>query len=295
MSRRQALILVLAVLTVSWSGPLIRLAKEAPPLAIAFWRTGIATALLAPAALLLHRKEIRRLGRRDLLALALSGAFLALHFATWIASVNLTTVASSALLVGATPVFVAIVSNFIGEPSSRREWAGIAVAIAGATLVAGADLGEVATAARGNLLALAGAICGAGYVIIGRRLRQRLSLLTYVVSVYGSCAVLLAAAVTISETPLVGFRPATGAAILAIALGPQLFGHTAINFLLEQIEATKITVAILGEPIGAALIAALLFDEIPGLLVIPGGILLLAGIWLVAGAVARAGQVAPSG
>jgi len=152
-SRRQALILVLAVLTVSWSGPLIRLAKEAPPLAIAFWRTGIATALLAPAALLLHRKEIRRLGRRDLLALALSGAFLALHFATWIASVNLTTVASSALLVGATPVFVAIVSNFIGELSSRREWAGIAVAIAGATLVAGADLGEVATAARGNLLA----------------------------------------------------------------------------------------------------------------------------------------------
>lgn len=291
MSRRRALLLVMGVAAVSWSGPLVRLATEAEPLTMAFWRTGIATAVLAPIAFVRHGDEIRRLKKSDLLALGGSAALLALHFATWIASIDMTTVASSVLLVNAQPVFVALAAGLLGEHVSGRVWAGIAVAIAGATLVAGGDFIASTRAGFGAVLALVGAGTEAGYWMIGRYLRQRISLVTYAVMVYGFCAGFLLLAALVSRAPLTGFRQGTWLALLAIVAFPQLLGHTTFNFLLGKLEATKVVVAILGEPAGAALIAALLFDEIPRATIIPGGILLIAGIGIVLSARERAGVV----
>lgn len=288
------MLLVIGVAALSWSGPLVRLATEAPPLTIAFWRTGIATAILAPIALARHRDEIKRLDPGDLLALGASAGLLALHFATWIASIDLTTVASSVLLVNSQPVFVALAAGLLGERVTGRTWAGIAVAVAGASLVAGGDFAASATAGLGAVLAIAGAVAEAGYWMIGRHLRKRLSLITYVVMVYGVCAVFLLIAALTTRAPLTGFRPETWLALVAIVAGPQLLGHTTFNFLLGKLEATKVVVAILGEPAGAALIAALLFGEIPRATIVPGGILLVAGISIVL-PVRERPEVAPGG
>lgn len=295
MSYRHIFLLVLGVLAASWSGPLVRLAADAPPVAIAFWRTALATLVILPFAWTRQREEIRALRLRDVAILFAAGAFLALHFATWIASLRLTTIASAVLLVSATPVFVAIASAFMGEPAGTRGWVGIAVAVGGGAIVAGADVGRLAEAGLGNFLALSGSAAAAGYLLIGRRVRPRLSLLTYVAAVYGFCALLLLLGALAAGISLVAFDPSAWPAIIAITLGPQLIGHTIFNFLLQDLEATKVTVATLGEPIGASLIAAALFAEIPGLLVLPGGALLLAGIGVVVVSRRIAEEVPPTG
>jgi len=274
----QTVLLVLAVLTVSFSAPLIRIA-DAPALAVAFWRTAFAAIVLSPFAIS-KRSEFRGLSRGDRIAAIASGSLLAIHFASWIASVDLTTVASSALLVASQPIFVAIGSLlFLQERISGRTWTGIAIAIGGGLLIAAEDLGG-SSSLRGDLLAVVGAVSAAGYLLIGRNLRSKLSLMPYVVSVYGICAVILSIAIAATSTPLVGFDALTWGAIAAIAVGPQLFGHTTFNLLLRRIDASKVAVAIMGEPVGSALLAMMLFDEIPGWLVIPGSLLLLAGIAL---------------
>lgn len=290
--RRRTLLLVAGVLAVSWGGPLVRLATEAPPLAIAFWRTAVASAILIPLAVARRGAEIRALERRDYLTLAASGTFLAVHFATWIASIDLTTVASSVLLVTSVPIWAALVSGLMGGALSHRAWLGIALAIAGAALISGSGFAGTGTAGLGNLLALTGALAGAGYLLMGRQLRPRLSLLTYAAAVYGVCALLLLAALLAGGTAPFGYRGATWLAILGLAFGPQLIGHTTFNFLLKDLEAWKVAVAMMGEPIGSTVIAAFLFRELPGPIVVPGGVLLLGGIGLAVGAEGRLREVA---
>lgn len=240
----------------------------------------MATAFLFPFAAR-QSNEIRRLTLRDFAALGAGGAFLALHFATWIASVNMTTVAASVLLVATTPVFVAIASVFIGEAPGPRAWLGIAIASAGIVLVGAADLGSIAGAGTGNLLALAGAASGAAYFLIGRLARRRISLPVYATFVYGICALIVLPFAMTSRASWGSIDPKMLWFLLAIVAGPQLLGHTTYNFLLERVEATKIGVALMAEPLGATLIAALLFGEIPGALILPGGLLVLIGIGFV--------------
>jgi drug/metabolite transporter (DMT)-like permease len=292
---RTIALLIAAVAAVSWSGPLVRLAGEAPPLMIAFWRTALATAVLAPLALARHRQEISQLTRRDLIQMLAAGAFLALHFATWIASINLTTIASSVLLVSSTPLFVAAASAAIGERLPRAGWVGMAVAVGGVVLVAGADLAEIATAGRGNLLALAGAVTGAGYLFMGRQVRRRRSLLVYASGVYGICCLAVLAGAILTGNDLVGYPVETWLIVAAIGVGPQLIGHTAFNFLLQEVEASRVTAAILGEPLGSALIAVALFGEVPSWWVLPGAVLLLGGVGVVLRSGGRTAEPAPAG
>ncbi|MEO7803653.1 MAG: DMT family transporter [Actinomycetota bacterium] len=274
--------LLVAVAAVSCSAPLVRVA-EAPSLAIAFWRTAIATLLLLPFLVWRCRSEVLTLNKKQVLGLFGSGVFLAIHFATWIASVEMTTVASSVLLVTTSPVFVAIASMMLGERPSRRVWLGIGLAGVGGVVIAAADLGISAGSLKGDLLALVGAVSVSGYLLMGRGLRQRLSLLTYAVGVYGSCAAVLAVAMLFSRTSFVGYSSPTWLLLVAMALGPQLLGHTTFNFLLGRLESFKVAAATLGEPIGSGLIAAFAFGEVPRLWVFPGALLLLAGVALALG------------
>jgi drug/metabolite transporter (DMT)-like permease len=165
---------------------------------------------------------------------------------------------------------------------------GIAIALAGAVLISGGDFALSARAFAGDLLALAGAITAAGYLLIGSRLRQRLSLLTYTGVVYSVCALLLLGAALVGNVPLTGFEPEAWLLFGLMALGPQILGHTVFNYLLRDLGATVIAVAVMGEPVVATMLALVLFGEVPPLSSIIGGIVVLAGIYLSVTAQTRA-------
>jgi drug/metabolite transporter (DMT)-like permease len=273
-------LLVLGVVAVSFSAVLIREA-EAPPLTIALYRNAIATLILLPIALGRHRAELRALtGRQLLLALA-AGAMLAAHFATWITSLEYTTVAASVVLVTTQPVWTALGARVLyGERLRRGTLSGIGVALLGALVITGGDIAVSGRAAFGDLLAIIGAITAAGYFLIGRNLRQELSLVPYVTVVYATCSLLLLPAVLLSGSQLTGFPAKTWVMFLLMALVPQIMGHTIFNYLLRFMDPTVVAIAIMGEPIGATLLAFAFYGEVPPWTVVIGGSIVLAGIYL---------------
>jgi drug/metabolite transporter (DMT)-like permease len=293
MTPRNTALLVLGVLAVSISAPVIRLA-DAPPLAVAFYRNLFAAAVLLPLVAVRNRHEVRALGLGDAGGLALAGALLALHFATWIPSVTLTTVAASTVLVTTQSVWAAAGSRLLfGERIPGPAIAGIAVALAGSVVISGADFAVSARAFVGDLLALAGAVTAAGYLLVGSRLRRRLSLPTYAGIVYTTCAALLLPAILLTGTPLAGFEPKVWLMFGLLALGPQILGHTVFNYLLREVDPTIVAVAIMGEPVGASLLALVLFGEVPTVAALLGGALILVGIYVAVTAQARRPVAAP--
>ncbi len=293
---RVAVSLAIGVVAISTSPILVRLA-HLPALALAFWRCLAGAVLLAPFAL---RARARRpaparvgagapapaLARADRLLLAASGACLALHFALFNASLAFTTVASSTVLVCSSPLFVGLGSaRFLGETPSRRTWAGIALATAGAVLVGLGDLGAADLGVRallGDVMAFAGAVLVSAYILLGRAVRQRLPAATYSSAVYGVAAAVLLPAALATGAPLGGYTAGSWLAVAAVIAGPQLLGHTVFNSLLATVTATVVAVVILTEPVGATILARLLFHELPAPGFWAGAPLVLAGVWLAA-------------
>jgi drug/metabolite transporter (DMT)-like permease len=270
-------LLAVGVLAASVSAILIRYADDAEPLAISFWRCAAGSALLLPFA----RRRVRALPRAQARLPLIAGIFLALHFATWITSLELTTVAASVLLVSTTPIFVAVAAWWLfKERQTTTMWIGIGVALAGTTLIALAQEGGDESL-LGNLLALAGGAAAGGYVLAGRAARRALGILEYAVVTYAVAAVLLVVACAAGSVPLWGYDAETWWAITAIVAGPQLLGHTTINLVLDDIDPTTVSVTIMAEPVIATALAYMLFDEVPSLLVYPGGVAILIGIYMV--------------
>ncbi len=282
------IVLASAVTVVSTASILIRLAQAegASSLTIAAARLGLAAAILAPFAWLKAGREIMRLGRRELGMCLLSGLFLAMHFWAWISSLEYTSVASSAALVTTNPFWVGLASTvLLRERPTPAALAGIALIVAGSVLIFAADSGGNATATCplvGNALALAGAICASGYLLVGRALRARISLTAYVWLAYMVAAILLGAAVAASRTPAASLSVPAWGFVALLAIGPQLIGHTAFNWAMRRLTATFVAIAILGEPVGAAILAWFFFDEGFTTLQLTGFVLLLAGIFVAA-------------
>lgn len=291
------LILTLGVLAVSTASIFIRFAHEyAPSLVIAAWRLTMATVILAPLAMTRRRDELRSLTRQELGLALLAGFFLALHFATWISSLAFTTVASAVVLVDTAPLWVALIAPLtLGEHISRPVKIGMLLAFVGGTLVALSDacswtgsgltcppLGEFVRgrAFLGDLLALAGALAAAVYLVIGRRVRARVSLLTYIFVVYGVSAVILIFIMLAAGQPALGYPPLAYLWFLALAIFPQLLGHTSYNWALGYLPVAYVSLALLGEPIGSTLLAIVFLGEIPSGLKVIGGAVTLAGIYL---------------
>jgi drug/metabolite transporter (DMT)-like permease len=280
MTARQAGLLAIGVIVVSFAAPLIRLA-DAPPLAIAMYRNLFATAVLLPLALWRHRGELRALARSDVLALGGAGVLLAVHFGSWVPSVTLTTVAASTVLVSTQPLWSAVFARlFLGDRIRRAVAVGIGIAFAGAVMISGFDFSLSTRAFAGDLLALTGAAAVAGHRIVALGPRRRISLLPLVAIMYGVCAVVLVLVVLVSGTRATGFEAQTWLWMALLALGPQVIGHTLFNLLLRDVDPTVIAVAIMGEAIGASLLALALFGEIPSTGAIGGGALLLTGIFV---------------
>jgi drug/metabolite transporter (DMT)-like permease len=285
-------VLIVAVLATTYAGPVVRFAA-APALAIAFWRltlilpvTGLIAALQGSGEQGAGSSEsgavVSLPAPRSLLPLFLaSGLLLGMHFWSWIASLRYTTVASSVLLVSLKPVFAwGIAAVWLREHPTRTEAWGIVVAVLGASLIGIGDARLTLGALGGDTLALLGAVTGAGYYVIGRRVRQTVGVWRYATAVYAVAAVVLGVVAWGRGVPLVGFGRRDWAVFAALAAGPMLVGHTGMNYALRQFRATTVNVAALGEPVGASLIAWLLpaIHEVPRVTTIVGGVLVVLGI-----------------
>jgi drug/metabolite transporter (DMT)-like permease len=282
--------LAFGVLVVSTAAILLRFALDAGagPLAVAAGRLTVAAAVVVPLAMLLRWREIVLLGRREWLVAGIAGIFLAVHFATWVASLKYTSVASSVALVTTNPIWVGLAAwLLLGEPPSRRAVVGIAVGILGSLLILMADvIGGPPVAGRspafGNMLAIAGAMSISGYLLVARSLNARLSLLAYVAIVYGAAAVAMNLIAVAAGEPVTGLPQASWWPVLLVALGPQLVGHTLINGSLRHLSATFVALAILGEPVGSAILAWLFLGEGFQPLQLAGFATLLSGIAIAA-------------
>jgi drug/metabolite transporter (DMT)-like permease len=278
-------VLALSVLGISFAGPLIRI-SHADPLAIAVWRLAISMLLIGGIVTVMGSwRQWRRLSRGDLAIALGAGAMLALHFWAWNTSLRLTTISASTLLVDTQPVLVAGASAlWLKESPNRGQWIGILIAVAGAMIVglsdaSGANAGAP-HALLGDVLAFLGGVAGALYYLAGRRLRQSLDLWPYVALVYGACLGVLLLFALVMDTPLVPQPPREMAIFTALALGPMMLGHTGMNWALRYLPAYVVNLTVLGEPVGATLLAAVLpgIREIPAPLTLAGGAVLLAGI-----------------
>jgi drug/metabolite transporter (DMT)-like permease len=276
------LVLALAVASVSFGSILIRLA-DAAPLAIAAWRVALASVVVVPAALAFGD---RRLGdRRTETLAAIAGVLLALHFATWIASLEYTSVAQSVVLVNTAPVWVALFGRALGV-ADRTPWLGIALCVAGSALVAAAPasgaLDAASRPALGNALALAGAVCMGGYLLAARAAQRGLDFLGFVARSYGIAALVLAGAVALTGTPASGFDARTWAALVGLAIVAQLLGHGGTNWSLRHLGPGFVSIALVAEPVLASLLAWVILGEPVTAAIAAGGVLVLAGIVLAA-------------
>lgn len=249
---------------------------------IAFYRLAFTVLLLAPLALNSSGcRELRQIPGRDLAMATLGGAFLALHFALWIASLQYTSVASSTVLVTMQPLFVVAGGFFFfNEKIPLKGLAGGAAALSGSIIIGLGDFQAGGQAFWGDILAFGGAFMVALYILIGRSLRSRLSLFPYVFLVYGTAAFFLLLINIVSRTPLYPYPGLDWVWFLALAVVPTILGHTVFNWALRYVKAAVVSVSILGEPVGATLMAYFIFNEVPGTLQIIGGLAIITGLYI---------------
>lgn len=273
------LVLAAGVIALSFAAVLIRL-TSAPALVIAAGRLTVASLVMAPLFWTRFARVKNQFTVRDWLLAVAAGILLAVHFALWIESLNRTSVTSSVVLVAMDPVFVALTAPlFLREKTSWRLYLATGMGLVGTTIIAGPGLGS-AFVTGGNLLALGGAACAAGYLLVGRRVRQRVELVGYVYVMYSVAAVVLLLAVAFARLPLTGYSARTYLFILLLGLGPQLIGHTSFNWALRYLSAPLVAMVILFEPVGASLLAWAVLCEPPTPLEIAGGVVICCAIYL---------------
>lgn len=306
LARSPWLVLAFSLIGISFAAPLVRM-SSAPALVIAAWRLGFSLLIVALALVIGGEwRAWRGLSRKEVALAVGAGILLALHFWSWNASISYTTVAASVSLVNTQPVIIALVSaHWLGERATRTQWIGIIVAVCGALVVGLADVpggisGMLAALAGdaggdgfssgagrsralfGDLLAVIGAVTAALYYLIGRRLRRTLALWPYVGLVYGAAFAGCVALALLTGASLAPQPPRELAIFAGLALGPMLLGHTGMNWALGHLPAYVVNVTLLGEPLGATLLAALLpgIAEVPGVGTLVGGVMVLGGVLL---------------
>ena len=269
-----------AVLFISLSGPMIAV-TAAPVLAIAFWRCLIGSGLTGAWVIARRWSSLGALTRRELRLTGIAGVFLGLHFATWIPSLTLTTIAASTALVATQPIWAALIARATGVRITSRVWIGIAIAFSGVIVLTGVDLSVDPAHLWGDALALVGAVFSAAYVSVAERVRKTVDTSTMTFVLYAVSAVTILPLVFIFGQQLVGFDAQAWALILAVTLGAQLLGHSMMTRVLSSTSATVVSLAILFEMPGATLVAAIWLGQVPPLALLPAAALILAGLVIV--------------
>ncbi|NDH18678.1 MAG: DMT family transporter [Actinobacteria bacterium] len=269
-----------AVVFISLSGPMIA-ATAAPVLAIAFWRCFIGSGITGVWVIARRWSSLGALTRREIRLTVIAGVFLGLHFATWIPSLTLTTIAASTALVATQPIWAALIARATGVRISSRVWIGIAIAFSGVIVLTGVDLSVDPAHLWGDALALVGAVFSAAYVSVAERVRKTVDTSTMTFVLYAVSALTILPLVFIFGQQLVGFDAQAWALILAVTLGAQLLGHSMMTRVLSSTSATVVSLAILFEMPGATLVAAIWLGQVPPLALLPAAALILAGLVIV--------------
>ena len=275
-----AFLAVVAILGVSASGPLMA-GANAPALAIGFWRNALGTAVVAPFAARTIRRELTGLGRDGWYATGFAGVMLAVHFATWVSALKMTSVAAATAMVSMQVVFVVVIDLLRGRRTPPAVVAGVSIAVVGVLVITGVDFSLSARAVAGDLLALVGGLTAALYLMAGSRVRESVSTTSYTVACYGICAVTLAAACLVAQVEMVGFSGHTWLAIVGVTICAQLLGHSVLNHLLAVMSPGLISLLLLFEVPGAAILAGVFLDQTPPVGVYAGLALILAGLVVV--------------
>ncbi len=274
------LAVLVGVFAVSFSALFVRL-TTAPALIIATYRLLFTFLILAPYAIFRYRTELVSISWKQRGLAAGSGVCLALHLVTWFISLRYTSVASSVVLVTTQPVFVVIGSwIFFREKVSRLAMMGGALALFGSFIIGAADFQIGREAFWGDLLALSAAIFVSGYLLIGRRLRSGISLPVYTFYTYGSSALVLIIASLASRTPFAPYSPRDWIIFLALAIVCTVIGHTIFNWVLRHVQASVVSVSVLGEPLGAILWASVFLREYPTLRQAIGACFIFGGLFI---------------
>jgi len=273
-------LVLVGVLFTSLSSIIIRL-SQAPSLVISFYRMLFTVLLLLIPVFLNERDAIKSITKKNLVLCIISGVFLALHFASWIASINMTTISNSTILVSCSPIFVSLANFFIlKEKFTSKMLIGLTLSIAGTAVIAiGSSGGSTDSMMIGNILAFLGAIFVAGYLVIGGIVRKDLSAGAYVFVVYSASVIVLFFMCLITKTPIYPYSPKEFLLFLALAVFCSILGHTVYNYLMKYISATIISICTLCEPIFASLLALFIFSEVPSTHTIIGGTIILSGVF----------------
>jgi len=273
--------LFIATFAVSWAAILIKLAG-AGPLPTAFYRMALASLILAIPAIPKLNDSFKNLSRAEIIQLVISGLMLAAHFAVWVTSLFYTTISNSAILVATQPIWVMFMERLIKkEKIPVRSITGMIIAVAGMIVITGGDINLSSEYIIGDLLALAGAVFAAIYLFIGRQLRARMDNLSYIFPVYAISAAGLLVICLFYRENLFDYSADTWFIFLLLALIPTVVGHSLYNWLLKYVSAHMVATTVLGEPIGATILAIFFFSQVPGWSTVVGGVMILAGIFIV--------------
>lgn len=272
------LIVGLAIVVVSFAAILIRLCTV-PTAVIAAYRLWFSSLLLLPVFLKRGRGCV--VSMRQLGLCIVAGLFLSLHFLFWIESLKLTTVASSVVLVTTSPIFAGIFAWLVlRERIGKKTGIAIVLTFAGSVIISRGGIDVAPEMLRGNVYAILGAAAFGAHFVTGRTVRRGMGFLEYIFVTYTSSALMLIAWAILTRHDLTGFAPGNYVWFLLLALGPQVFGHSSLNWALKYLSASKVVISVLGEPIGSALLAWVFFAEVPGYSLLGGGALILYGVYL---------------
>lgn len=282
------IVLVVGVLAISSSSILTRYTQGEgiPSLLISAGRLVIAAALLTPFILSRYRDVLRQLTKQDIGLALLSGVFLSLHFATWISSLEYTSVLLSTVLVTTSPIWVALL-EFVVLRAVPSRWVviGLGIAIVGGVVIAlGSNTTDDSARAydhlRGIILALLGSVTVAVYLVVGRKLRVKMPVMPYIWLVYGCSGIMMTLVLFATNTPITGYSVQGYLWLFACAIVPQLIGHSALNYAVGYLSATLVGMITQLEPVGSAFLAFLLFSEVPAPLQLLGSAVILGGVML---------------
>jgi drug/metabolite transporter (DMT)-like permease len=264
---KTALVLLVGVISISCSAIFIRFCDDVPAIMIATFRLTIASLILL-AIFKIKGRSLKIVQNRDLILCLLGGLFLSLHFISWITSLKFTSVANSVVLVSTNPIFVGLFSYLIlKEKQDTGLIVGIILSFLGSMTLAVGDSGIFKLilvdkkVLMGDILALTGAVMISGYLIVGSRVRRRLDIFTYITLVYTFCAIYLLVISFVLHMPFTGYKSLSYLNMILLAIVPQLIGHTSFNWALKHLKTSIVAIAILGEPIGATLLAYIFFKE----------------------------------
>ena len=277
-------VLIIGIVSISFAAIFIRLCDDMPSMTIAGFRFSIASLILLLIACF-RKTPLTQLSSKDCFWCALSGVFLALHMILWIMALKMTSVSSAVVLVTTNPIFVGIFSYvLLKEKQSKELVIGILLSFTGSAVIAIGDGGisglavEDKTALTGDMLALLGAVMASGYLIIGSKMREKMDTFSYILIVYTITAFIVLSAVFIGGYPVIGFKSSSYASAVLLAIVPQLIGHTSFNWVLKHLKTSMVAITILGEPVGASILAYVFFKESISLLQFSGILAIFAAI-----------------